>query len=48
MTDYPVDWAGPIEDLWTRGVVIKRQVDNGNYDLQMVSLEALKQEYGNG
>jgi hypothetical protein len=32
--------------LWTPGVVVKRNVDNGTYDLQHISLEALRDEYG--
>lgn len=46
MTDYPVDWAGGVADLWNRGVVIKRNVDHGNYDIQYVSIESLKKNYG--
>lgn len=45
--DYDADWAGEMCKLWSRGIVIKRDVDNGNYDLQWVSLDALKKEYGN-
>jgi hypothetical protein len=48
MTDYPVDWAGLVEQLWNRGVVIKRNVEDGNYDLQVISLNTLKKEYGSG
>lgn len=44
--DYPVDWAGNVVDLWTRGVVIKRNVYDGDYDLEFVSLNRLKKEYG--
>jgi hypothetical protein len=43
--DYESDWAGDINKLWSRGIVIKRNVEKGNYDLQWVSLEALKAEY---
>lgn len=46
MTDYPVDWAGLVEDFWTRGVVIKRNVEDGNYDLELVSLSRMQKEYG--
>lgn len=45
MTDYPVDWAGNVTDLWSRGVVIKREVNDGDYDLQVISLDTLKKEY---
>lgn len=43
--DYDADWAGEANKLWWRGVVIKRNVDNGNYDPQFVSLASLKKEY---
>lgn len=43
--DYNSDWAGLSNGLWTRGCVIKRNVEDGNYDLQFVSIEALRKEY---
>jgi hypothetical protein len=46
--DYRADWAGEINNLWVRGVAICRNVEGGSYDLQWVSMEALKKEYGNG
>lgn len=46
MTDYPVDWAGATTDLWHRGVVIKRNVHEGSYDMEFVSLDRLKKTYG--
>lgn len=44
--DYNSPWAGHINDLWWRGVVIKRGVDNGQYDPEFVSLTRLKEIYG--
>lgn len=44
--DYTNDWAGEIGKLWDRGVAIKRNVENGAYDLEWVSLERLRKEYG--
>lgn len=41
-------WAGQANQEWSRGVVIKRYVENGDYDLSWVSMRALKKEYGNG
>lgn len=46
--DYDSDWAGVINKLWARGVVIKREVNNGQYDLEWVSIERLKKEYSGG
>lgn len=43
--DYNSDYAGPANKIWDRGVVIKRGVENGNYDLEWISLERLKREY---
>lgn len=40
-------WAGQANREWRHGVVIKREVENGNYDMQWVSLSALRREYGN-
>lgn len=45
--DYDSPWAGEVNHLWWRGVVIKRNVSNGSYDPEFVSIEALKNEYGN-
>lgn len=39
-------WAGQANNEWTTGVAIKRYVENGDYDLQWVSLKALEKEYG--
>jgi len=45
--DYNNEWAGEVAELWNRGVVIKRHVENGGYDLQWIRLSSLKKEYGN-
>lgn len=44
--DYESDWAGEVNRLWWRGVVVKRNVENGTYDPEWISLERLKKEYG--
>lgn len=44
--DYEADWAGEANKLWWRGVVVKRNVENGNYDPEFISLAALKKAYG--
>lgn len=46
--DYPADWAGNINHLWWNGVVVKRGVTEGRYDVEFISLERLKEVYGNG
>lgn len=43
--DYDSDWAGEINKLWSRGVVIKRGVSDGNYDLEWISIDRLKAAY---
>lgn len=44
--DYHADYAGPANDIWNPGVVVKRNVENGAYDLQYISLDQIKAEYG--
>jgi len=44
--DYDADWAGEVNKMWHRGVVLKRNVDKGQYDLQWVSMDALRKAYG--
>lgn len=43
--DYTNDWAGEVGKLWDRGVVVKRNVDNGIYDMEWISLESMRKEY---
>jgi hypothetical protein len=43
--DYDAVWAGQANRLWWRGVIIKRGVEQGGYDLQVISLEELKKTY---
>jgi hypothetical protein len=45
--DYHADFAGPANKLWRRGVVIKHNVNKGDYDLQWVSLDAIERAYRN-
>lgn len=41
-----LDWADATANMWWSGVVIKRNVADGEYDLQTISIEALKKAYG--
>lgn len=44
--DYHSGWAGTVNNLWTSGVVIKRQVEDGTYGLQFITMKELEKEYG--
>jgi hypothetical protein len=44
--DYDAPWAGESNKLWWRGIVIKRNVNNGSYDPEFISLDRLRKEYG--
>lgn len=44
--DYDAKWAGTINNLWYPGVVIKREVEDGHYSPEFVSLSRLRKEYG--
>jgi len=39
-------WAGQANHEWRSGVVVKREIQNGDYDLEWVSMERLKKQYG--
>lgn len=43
--DYDSGWAGHVNDLWWSGVVIKRNVEDGTYDPEFVSMETMRKEY---
>lgn len=44
--DYINPWAGPIGKFWQAGIPVLRNVYEGNYDFQWISIEALRKEYG--
>ncbi len=46
--DFTNPWAGSIGKFWQAGVAILRDVHEGHYDLQWVSIQAMKKQYGNG
>ena len=43
--DYQVDWAGQVQKMWTNGVIIKRQVEDGRYSMSFITMEEIKKEY---
>lgn len=44
--DYNSPWAGKLNNIWWRGCVVKRNVDDGQYDPEFVSLSSLEKEFG--
>jgi hypothetical protein len=38
-------WAGQANRAWSKGLVVKTDLENGDYDFQWVSLKALEKEY---
>lgn len=44
--DYPADWAGASNDLWWKGILVKRNVSNGVYDPEFISLNTIRKAYG--
>ena len=40
-------WAGQANNEWRKGLCIKRELENGDYDLTWYSLKALMRDYGN-
>jgi hypothetical protein len=43
--DYVSGWAGNVNQLWWQGLVYLRNVEDGVYDPQFISMEALRKEY---
>ena len=39
------DYAGPANDLWWRGVVVKHDVKDGEYDPEFISMDRLLANY---
>jgi hypothetical protein len=39
-------WAGQANNEWATGVCVKREIENGMYDFEWVSLKALERQYG--
>ena len=46
--DYDAEWAGTANRLYHRGLVVLHDVDNGDYDLEWISMKRLKRVYGDG
>lgn len=44
--DYDSPWAGGVNKLWQRGVLVKRNVQNGVYDFEWISIDTLRRKYG--
>lgn len=44
--DWEAGFAGEANKLWWRGVCVLNNVEDGCYDLQTISLESLRKEYG--
>lgn len=44
--DFEAGFAGPANRMWRRGVAILHNVEDGDFDLQWVSMDQLKREYG--
>lgn len=44
--DYESTWAGKTNNLWWRGLIICRNVEDGYHDPQFISMEQLESVYG--
>jgi|SRR5690606_21008129 len=43
--DYFADFAGDANEQWWKGVIFKKNVEDGKYDPQWISMEAIKKAY---
>lgn len=44
--DYQAGYAGRANDMWSRGVAICDNVEDGLYDFRWISINQLRREYG--
>ena len=44
--DFDSGWAGNVNRLWWRGLVYLKNVDDGVFDPEFISIESLRKEYG--
>lgn len=44
--DYQMDWAGPSNGKWNRGIYIMKDVENGMWNDEWISISKLKETYG--
>lgn len=45
--DQNMDYADASQHLWWRGLIYKHNVENGDYDLEQISIKRLREMYGN-
>lgn len=45
-SDYDFDWAGDVNKLYWRGVVLCHDVEDGVYDPEFISIDKLRKVYG--
>lgn len=43
--NYEQEWAGARNTMWWKGVTVLRNVKEGSFDVQFISLDALRKEY---
>ncbi len=46
--DYDSPWAGERNKIWWKGVVLLKNIENGQFDLETISLDRLRKEYSDG
>lgn len=44
--DYHADYAGQANKMWRSGIVVKRDVKDGVYDMEFISIERMEKLYG--
>ena len=44
--DYFCDWAGNANHQWSRGVLFKQNIEDGQYDFEWIGIGSIKDAYG--
>jgi hypothetical protein len=44
--DYEAGYAGPANDMWSRGIAVLHNAEDGVFDFEWISMNRIKQQYG--
>jgi hypothetical protein len=43
---HPEEFAKDTQHMWWSGLVVKREVSNGSYNVETIDIKAIRREYG--
>ena len=43
---HPEFFAKDTQHMWWSGIIVKREVNNGSYNIETIDMKAIRKEYG--